>query len=106
MSTEKWLALEEEGGKVFLVQIVEETIKIKGLGVFNPAELLAEKQVGETVVIGQKILTVLTPRLPELYRGMKRRAQTISAKDAGIFITKLGIGAGDCLLYTSPSPRD
>ncbi|MBT4920954.1 MAG: hypothetical protein HON10_06135, partial [Euryarchaeota archaeon] len=53
MSTEKWLALEEEGGKVFLVQIVEETIKIKGLGVFNPAELLAEKQVGETVVVGQ-----------------------------------------------------
>lgn len=98
MSTEKWLALEEEGGKVFLVQIVEETIKIKGLGVFNPAELLAEKQVGETVVIGQKILTVLTPRLPELYRGMKRRAQTISAKDAGIFITKLGIGAGDVIL--------
>ena len=41
MSTEKWLALEEEGGKVFLVQIVDETIKIKGLGVFNPAELLA-----------------------------------------------------------------
>ena len=41
MSTEKWLALEEEGGKVFLVQIVDETIKIKGLGVFNPTELLA-----------------------------------------------------------------
>jgi tRNA (adenine57-N1/adenine58-N1)-methyltransferase len=98
VSTEKWLALEEEGGKVFLVQIVEETIKIKGLGVFNPAELLAEKQVGETVVVGQKILTVLTPRLPELYRGMKRRAQTISAKDAGVFITKLGIGAGDVIL--------
>ena len=29
---------------------------------------------------------------------MKRRAQTISAKDAGIFITKLGIGAGDVIL--------
>tara|TARA_B100000767_G_scaffold81606_1_gene78495 strand:+ start:10972 stop:11757 length:786 start_codon:yes stop_codon:yes gene_type:complete len=98
VSTEKWLALEEEGGKVFLVQIVTDTIKIKGLGVFNPTELLAEKQVGETVVIGQKILTVLTPRLPELYRGMKRRAQTISAKDAGIFITKLGIGPGDVII--------
>ena len=57
MSTEKWLALEEEGGKVFLVQIVDETIKIKGLGVFNPAELLAGKSVGETAIIGQKILT-------------------------------------------------
>ena len=98
MSTEKWLALEEEGGKVFLVQVVADTIKIKGLGVFNPAELLEEKQIGETVIIGQKILTVLTPRLPELYRGMKRRAQTISPKDAGIFITKLGIGAGDVIL--------
>jgi tRNA (adenine57-N1/adenine58-N1)-methyltransferase len=29
---------------------------------------------------------------------MKRRAQTISAKDAGVFITKLGIGAGDVIL--------
>jgi tRNA (adenine57-N1/adenine58-N1)-methyltransferase len=29
---------------------------------------------------------------------MKRRAQTISAKDAGIFITKLGIGPGDVIL--------
>ena len=56
MSTEKWLALEEEGGKVFLVQIVDETIKIKGLGVFNPVELLAGKSVGETVIIGQKNL--------------------------------------------------
>ena len=43
VSSEKWLALEDEGGKVFLVQIVDETVKIKGLGVFNPTELLAEK---------------------------------------------------------------
>ena len=98
VSSEKWLALEDEGGKVFLVQIVDETVKIKGLGVFNPTELLAQKTVGETAVIGQKILTVLTPRLPELYRGMKRRAQTISGKDAGVFITKLGIGPGDVIL--------
>ena len=73
MSTEKWLALEEEGGKVFLVQIVDETIKIKGLGVFNPAELLAEKNVGETAIIGQKIttsqeiLSILLNKLPRFH---------------------------------------
>ncbi len=37
-------------------------------------------------------------QLPELISGMARRAQTISAKDAGFFITKLGIGAGDTVL--------
>ena len=98
MSANKWVALEEESGKVFVVQTTADTVKIKGLGVFNPAELLSGKNVGETVVIGQKILTILTPRLPELYRGMKRRAQTISAKDAGVLITKLGIGPGDVIL--------
>ena len=98
MSGNKWVALEEESGKVFVVQTTADTVKIKGLGVFNPAELLSGKNVGETVVIGQKILTILTPRLPELYRGMKRRAQTISAKDAGVLITKLGIGPGDVIL--------
>ena len=37
-------------------------------------------------------------KLPELIAGMARRAQTISSKDAGFFITKLGIGSGDTVL--------
>ena len=98
VSSENWVALEEESGKIFLVEMVNEVAKIKGLGVFNPTETIGNAEIGEKIVIGQKILTKLNPRLPELYKGMRRRAQTISAKDAGVFITRLGIGPGDVIL--------
>ena len=98
MSSTGWVALEEDGGKVYLVELIDDSVKIRGLGVFNPAKVLGTIESGAKVTIGQKILTVLPSRLPELYRGMKRRAQTISAKDAGVFITRLGIGPGDTVL--------
>ena len=65
---------------------------------FNPMGELGGKNVGDKVTIGQKSLIKLSPRLPEIYRSMKRRAQTISSKDAGIFITRLGIGPGDIVV--------
>ena len=98
MSHGKWVALEEVEGKVFLVQMVDDMVKVKGLGVFNPMKSIGGKEVGEVVTLGQKNLILLNPRLPELYKGMKRRAQTISSKDAGILITRLGIGPGDIVL--------
>ena len=98
MSSTEWVALEEEGGKIFFLQLIDEMVKIKGLGVLNPIETIGDSKVGDKIIIGQKILTKLNPRLPELYRGMKRRAQTISAKDAGVLITRLGIGPGDTIL--------
>ncbi len=98
MSSQEWAAIEDENNKVFIVNLVDEMTKVKGLGVFNPAKTLEGKIPGDSLVIGQKSLQILSPRLPELYRGMKRRAQTISAKDAGIIITKLGIGPGDTVL--------
>jgi len=98
MSSKNWVALEEEGGKVFLVEMVDDVTKIKGLGVFNPSETIGDVKPGEKIIIGQKVLTRISTRLPELYRGMKRRAQTISAKDAGVLITRLGIGPGDVIL--------
>ena len=98
MSSTEWVVLEEDSGKTYLVEIVDDMTKIKGLGVFNPSAELSGKVVGEKVTIGQKVLTKLSPRLPEIYRGMKRRAQTISPKDAGMIITKLGIGPGDIVV--------
>lgn len=98
MSSTEWVVLEDEGGKTYLVELVKDTVKIKGLGVFNPMAELSGKAVGEKVTIGQKTLTKLSPRLPEIYRSMKRRAQTISSKDAGLLITRLGIGPGDVVL--------
>lgn len=93
-----WVALEEAEGKIHVIELVDEMVKIKGLGVFNPAEKISSNDIGNSVKIGQKNLKILQPGMVELNRGMKRRAQTISSKDAGFMIAKLGIGAGDTVL--------
>ena len=98
MSSEQWAVLMEENGKVHVVEMTSGSSKIKGLGVFDPQKTLSEVEVGGTVTIGQKELRRLPARLPELSKGMLRRAQTISAKDAGFFISRLGIGSGDAVL--------
>ena len=91
-------ALVEENGRVHIVELVEETVKIKGIGVFNPKTTVESIAFGKRVQIGSKIFTHLPPRLPELVAGMKRRAQTIGSKDAGVLISRLGIGPGDVVL--------
>jgi tRNA (adenine57-N1/adenine58-N1)-methyltransferase len=93
-----FVALREPEGRIHIVELGNETRKIKGLGVLNPKSLLGGMEIGQSVQIGSKELVVLPLRLPELVLGMKRRAQTISAKDAGLFITKLGIGGADTVL--------
>ena len=91
-------ALVEESGRVHIVSLIDETVKIKGIGVFNPKATVENIDFGKEVQIGSKIFTHLPPRLPELVAGMKRRAQTIGSKDAGVLITRLGIGPGDVVL--------
>lgn len=98
MPSDSWVVLAEENGKTYVVEMVDHQHKIKGLGVFNPQETLGDVAVGETVEIGQKQVLRLPPRLPELTKGMLRRAQTIGAKDAGFFIARLGCGPGDVVL--------
>ena len=98
MHPEDWAVLAEENGKTYTVPVVDEQRKIKGLGVFNPHAVLAEVGLGERVLIGQKELLRLPARLPELSRGMVRRAQTIGSKDAGFFLARLGLGPGDTVL--------
>ena len=90
--------LMESKGRVHIVEVLDEMVKHKGLGVINTATLLEGTKVGDEVLVGQKYLTIMPPRLQELISGMARRAQTISSKDAGFIITKLGIGPGDTVL--------
>lgn len=94
----EYACLVEEDGKIHIVEIKDEVCKYKGLGVLNTKQLLDGYYIGDEIIIGQKRLTLLPPRLPELNRGMVRRAQTISPKDAGLFITKLGLGPGDTVV--------
>ena len=98
MPSPNWCALMEENGRMHIFEIVDEKIKVKGLGVFNPVVTLKGINVGDEVGLGQKILIRVEPRLPEMINGMLRRAQTISGKDAGQFITRLGLGPGDTVL--------
>ena len=81
-----------------IIALTDESLKIKGIGVFNPHATLDGIELGQEVQIGSKIFTRLPPRLPELVQGMKRRAQTIGSKDAGVLIARLGIGSGDVVL--------
>ena len=94
----EWAVLLEKEGRVHVVEVIDEVTKHKGLGVINTKALLKDIEIGDEVLIGQKYLTLIAPRLPELISGMARRAQTISAKDAGAIITRLGIGEGDSVL--------
>ena len=91
-------ALVEENGRVHVLRVINESVKIKGIGVFNPKTTLDSIEFGQEVQIGSKIFTHLPPRLPELISGMKRSAQTIGSKDAGVLIARLGIGPGDTVL--------
>jgi len=90
--------LMEKEGRIHVVEVVDEMVKHKGLGVINTATLLQGTEIGDEVLVGQKYLTIMPSKLPELISGMARRAQTISSKDAGFIITKLGIGTSDTIL--------
>ena len=98
MTSDEWAVLVENNGKTYVVEMNDQQQKMKGLGVFNPVESLEGIPLGGRVIIGQKELLRLPPRLPELAKGMARRAQTIGSKDAGFFLARLGLGAKDCVL--------
>ena len=78
--------------------------KIKGLGAaIDVHATFAHLDFGqghETVEHAdtQKSFVRLPVRLPELCSGMKRRAQIISPKDAGVVVARLGIGRDDRVL--------
>jgi len=98
MNQTQWSAFIEGDGKVHIVELIAGVRKIKGLGVLDAIDTFSKANIGEEVLVGQKILTRVPLRLPELSKGMLRRAQTISAKDAGFMTSRLGIGPDDRIL--------
>lgn len=95
---DNYILLEEESGKMYCVQLIDESMKIKGLGIINPMEHFGAVEMGQVIDVCGKPLRRIPPRLPTLIRSMKRRAQTISDKDAGVLIAKLGLGDGDTVV--------
>ena len=98
MNQSLWSAFIEGEGKIHIIELIPGVRKIKGLGVLDAFETFSKIKFGEEVLVGQKILSRVPLRLPELSKGMLRRAQTISAKDAGFMTSRLGIGPGDKIL--------
>ena len=96
----QYICLRGQNGKTYTIKLTDESLKTKGLGVINSWRMLKESKFGELIKIGQKSFAILPPRLPELIKGMRRKAQTVSAKDCGFFISKMGIGSGDRVLET------
>ena len=94
----EYTALREEDGRTYIVPLQEDELKIKGIGRFSPIKVLADVKKGDRVTIGQKVLTCVEVGLPELRKGMKRRAQIINPKDAGFLLAWMGIGAGQNVL--------
>ncbi len=93
-----FVALRESDGRTYIIPFIDEEIKIKGIGRFRPTELLTDTANGSRITIGQKIFTRVEPGLPELRKGMKRRAQIINPKDAGFLLAWMGIGSGQRVL--------
>ena len=98
MNQAQWAVFVEAEGKVHIVELISGVRKIKGLGVLDAFETFSKINYGEEVLVGQKVLTRVPLRLPEMSKGMLRRAQTISAKDAGFITSRLGIGPNDRIL--------
>lgn len=104
MSSEKkgeksrYAALRQNDGRTYIIPLIDEDTKIKGVGRFKPAEILAGTKNGSRITIGQKVFTRVEAGLPELRKGMKRRAQIINPKDAGFLLAWMGIGSGQRVL--------
>ena len=49
MGDNSWVALEEEDGKTYLVELVDKMHKIKGIGVLNPVKMLNELEIGDSI---------------------------------------------------------
>ena len=98
MNPAQWSVFVEAEGKVHVIELISGVRKIKGLGVLDAFETFSPIKNGEEVLVGQKVLTRVPLRLPEMSKGMLRRAQTISAKDAGFITSRMGIGPNDRIL--------
>ena len=71
MDEHTWAALEQEDGRIFLVEIIDKIHKIKGIGVLNPKEALEQVEIGESIQLGHKSFKRLPIGLPLLNNHMK-----------------------------------
>jgi tRNA (adenine57-N1/adenine58-N1)-methyltransferase len=84
-------------GKKFLILAEDRIQKIKGLGVFNPGDLIGEKYYGNFKV-GNRTFSIMEPSISDKIEAMERKAQIILPKDGLFILYNCDIKSGDRVL--------
>ena len=91
------VSLVDEKQRCYIIDTTHNTDRFKGVGVFNPAELIG-LAYGSRKIIGTKQFWVLPLSLPDALQGLKRNAQIILPKDAAQIIVHCSITSGSTIL--------
>lgn len=91
------VALIDQKQRVYLIDTNKSTDKFKGVGVFNPNELIG-KTYGSEKTIGSKTFFLLPVSIPDALTGLKRKAQIILPKDSAQIILQCSISPGKKVL--------
>jgi len=76
-----------------LARIEEKATRIEGLGVLKESTVVGIP-FGGRITIGAQTVHLIRPTLPDYLRLLKRGAQIITPKDAGLILLNCAIGAG------------
>lgn len=87
------VVLIDEKEKRFFVNTNDNTLKIKGIGVFDP-HTIVDTIYGTSITIGSKEYWVFWPSLEDKLLGLKRKAQIILPEDAALIIMHCAIESG------------
>lgn len=87
------VVLIDESYRKIIIDVKSPIDKYKGVGVFNPSELIGKKY-GEQIKIGNKQFWILTPSLKDKLQALKRHAQIILPRDSAHIIMNCSIESG------------
>jgi tRNA (adenine57-N1/adenine58-N1)-methyltransferase catalytic subunit len=91
------VSLVDEKQHVYLINTTNSTDKFKGVGVFNPQDLI-NKKYGSQITIGSKTFFLFPRSVPDALTGLKRKAQIILPKDSAQIIIQCSITPGKTVL--------
>ena len=97
ISEEDSVVIVDEKGNRFLFRVEDKMQKIKGLGVYNPGDLIG-KNFYENLKIGNRTFSILEPSLSDKIEAIQRKAQIILPKDGMFIIYHCDIKSGDRVL--------
>lgn len=87
------IVLVDSNLKKIIIDTTSKTDKIKGVGVYNPSNLVG-KEYGKQIEIGNKQFWLLQPSLQDKLQALKRKAQIILPRDIGHIIMNCSIQSG------------